>query len=77
MNYKQQQESNYDFLNTNYDFSNTISKFNYDFLNTNYTIYDFYLLKSFLILIFAQNTDNYGNSKQRPYPKLYYDYCKI
>ena len=54
MNYKQQQESNYDFLNTNYDFLNansrlnydflnTISKFNYEFLNTNHTIYEFYL----------------------------------
>ena len=38
---------------------------------------EFYSQNSFLLLIFAQNTDNYGNSKQRPYPKLYYDYCKI
>ena len=66
-----------EFLNTNCEFLNTISKFNYEFLNTNHTIYEFYLHNSFLIFIFAQNTDNYGNSKQRPYPKLYYDYCKI
>lgn len=32
--YKQPDKPNYDFLNTNYDFSNTISRLNYDFLNT-------------------------------------------
>lgn len=34
MYYNQKQQSNYEFLNTNCEFLNTISKFNYEFLNT-------------------------------------------